>query len=443
MKNVRPKYHITAEKNWINDPNGLVKFKGQYHVFMQHHPFSLEWGPMHWDHVVSDDLLHWKHLPIALTPGDEFDKDGCFSGSAIVIDNRLYVVYTGFIDNKDPEKIIQQQCMAYSDDGINFVKLGCIISTDDLPKGYASNDFRDPKIYKDGEYFYILVAARKLDGRGRILSYRSKDILHWEFLEDILEGDSRGKMIECPDYVKNLDLLINCEQEQPVDGLMHHNLHSTYYRHGKFVNHKFITDYSGTVDYGFDFYAPQTFFTENVLIAWMDMWDRSEPSEQYGFVGQLTIPRKIRIENGRLIQTPVLPPHEEVVDITDGHYLEHNKYGFYKLEVENLKFLSIIFRKGKEHQTSLTFNDKEWVFDRSKSGITITGKEKDEDSLNGIRRMPCIENSYHEIYFVLDEFSVEIFIDGLSLTSTIYPDLDDDLLDICVKADSYKLSRYK
>ena len=136
MKNMenRPQYHITAEKNWINDPNGLVKFNGQYHVFMQHHPYGLQWGPMHWAHVVSDDLLNWKHLPIALTPGDEFDKDGCFSGSAIVVDNRLYVAYTGFINNEDPEKIIQHQCLAYSDDGINFTKLGCIISKDNYLK---------------------------------------------------------------------------------------------------------------------------------------------------------------------------------------------------------------------------------------------------------------------------------------------------------------------
>ena len=99
MSELRPKYHITANKNWINDPNGLIKFRGQYHVFMQHHPYGLEWGPMHWYHVVSDDLLHFKHLPIALTPGDEFDKDGCFSGSSIVVNDRLYVVYTGFINN--------------------------------------------------------------------------------------------------------------------------------------------------------------------------------------------------------------------------------------------------------------------------------------------------------------------------------------------------------
>ena len=101
MEPLRPKFHITAPSNWINDPNGIIKFNGQYHVFYQHHPNGLTWGPMHWGHVVSDDLLHWKHLPIALTPGDEFDKDGCFSGSSIVKDGRLYVLYTGFIFNED------------------------------------------------------------------------------------------------------------------------------------------------------------------------------------------------------------------------------------------------------------------------------------------------------------------------------------------------------
>ena len=81
--NHKPIFHITGEKGWINDPNGVVKFKNQYHIFFQYHPYSCEWGPMHWGHVVSDDLVHFKYLPIALTPGDEFDKDGCFSGERI------------------------------------------------------------------------------------------------------------------------------------------------------------------------------------------------------------------------------------------------------------------------------------------------------------------------------------------------------------------------
>ena len=443
MENLRPKYHITSKENWINDPNGLVKFNGKYHVFMQHHPYSCQWGPMHWAHVVSSDLLNWEYLPIALTPGDEFDKDGCFSGSSIVVDNRLYVAYTGFINNEDPEKIIQQQCLAYSDDGVNFVKLGCIIGKDKLPEGYASNDFRDPQIYKDGDYYYMLVAARKLDGRGRILSFRSTDILHWEFLADIFDEDSRGKMIECPDYVKNLDLLIYCDQFSPEDGLMHHNIHSSYYKHGVWQDHKFVSDTSGTLDYGFDFYAPQTFFDENVLIAWMDMWDRSQPSEKYGFVGQLTIPRRISMDNGKLIQTPVFPDKIAREKVLYKDYKENVTTGFYKLEVSDLKSLSVEFRKGKKHTTTFKLDKDEWVFNRSKSGEVITGAETDQDSLNGVRRMPYIKQDKHEIYFVFDEFSVEIFVDGMSMTNTIYPDINDDLLQINIKSGSAKLTKYK
>lgn len=95
-------YHIMAPANWINDPNGLVQYKGEYHVFYQHHPYDENWGPMHWGHVKSKDLVHWQHLPIALAPGDTFDKDGCFSGSAVDNEGELTLIYTGhnYIDKE-------------------------------------------------------------------------------------------------------------------------------------------------------------------------------------------------------------------------------------------------------------------------------------------------------------------------------------------------------
>ena len=442
MGELRPKFHITANQNWINDPNGLVKYKGQYHIFMQHHPYSLEWGPMHWYHVTSEDLIHFKHMPIALTPGDEFDKDGCFSGSSIVVGDRLYVFYTGFINNEIPEKIIQQQCLAYSDDGINFTKLGLIIGKDKLPKGYASNDFRDPKVFKSGDTYYLLIAARKLDGRGRILLYQSNDILNWSFVSDVLGEDSRGIMIECPDYIKELGLLMYSEQDQPVDGYMHHNIHSTYYRIGEFKNHKFKTKHQGTIDYGFDFYAPQSFSGEHILIGWMNMWVRTQPSQQYGFTGQLTLPRRLEIKENRLYQTPVLPNGNPTELEFNDIYQEHVRCGFYKLNVKDLTSFELTLRQGKTHKTTFTLNKNEWVFDRSHSGIEISGKESDQDSLNGIRRMPLIKKDEHEIYLVLDEFSVEIFVDGVSMTSTIYPNLEDDLLTLKLNCLSKKLLKY-
>ena len=439
---IRPKYHITGQKGWINDPNGVIKYKGQYHVFYQHHPYSLKWGPMHWGHVVSDDLLHWRYLPIALTPGDEFDKDGCFSGSSFVYDDKLYIVYTGFIFNEDNEKIKQQQCLAYSSNGVDFIKLGLIIGEDNLPKEYAPNDFRDPCVYIENDEFIVLVAARKINGKGTILKYVSKDLKKWDFVSEIFPSDSDGIMIECPDYVKDLGLLIHCEQFQNVDGYLHHNLHSNYYDIGKFdKSNKFISTKKGMIDYGFDFYAPQVILEDNILIAWMDMWERIEPSEKYGYAGSLTIPRYLSIKNNDLYQTPVLPSKEVKLDF-DKKYLEHVKTGFYKLEINDLKVLHIEFRKGDKHHTLLDFKGDMWVFDRSNSGEKIEGKEIDSDSINGIRKMPYDQNNKQEIYLVLDLFSIEIFINGKSMTSLIYPDDNDDLLSIEIDAQESDLYKY-
>ena len=439
---LRPLHHITPIKGWINDPNGVIKFKNKYHVFFQHHPYGLTWGPMHWGHVVSDDLLHWEHLPIALTPGDEFDKDGCFSGTALVYNERLYVIYTGFIFNEDPSQIIQQQCLAYSDDGVHFTKMGLIIGADNLPKEFAPNDFRDPMVYQDRDEFIMLVCARRINGRGNILKYHSKDLIHWEYASYILNEDSRGIMTECVDYVKDLNLLINSEQYRPYIGYNDRNAHTTIYRIGEFKNDKFIFNHEGMIDYGFDFYAPQVILKDNIMIGWMNMWERNNPSEKYGFAGSLTLPRKIAVRNNQLYQTPVLPKDKKEEHLVNSQFIDHVRVGFYQIEIDDLKSFVLKVRKGHNHQTLFSLMNNEWVFDRSMSGLQINGCEKDKDSLNQIRRMPYFKKEHHEIYLVLDEFSFEIFIDGKSLTSLIYPDLEDDLLELNIQAEHTVLYKY-
>ena len=442
-ENKKPIFHITGEKGWINDPNGVVKFQGKYHVFYQHHPYSNEWGPMHWGHVVSEDLLNWSYLPFALTPGDEFDKDGCFSGSALVVGGRLYIAYTGFINNEDSEKIIQQQCLAYSDDGVHFTKLGLIIGKDNLPEGYATNDFRDPKLFKKGDYYYILAAARKLDAKGRILLFKSFDLLHWEFVADALEEGSTGRMIECPDYIEDLGVLTYCEQDQTVDGYKHLNINSTYYRHGEFVDNKFVSDNYDIVDYGFDFYAPQTIAKENILVGWMEMWGRTFPCVKYGFVGQLTVPRYLSVENGKLLQKPVIFGKLARITTISREYSDHLMVGTLELEVEDLKKFSLELRKGKDEVTKFYLDKEDFVFDRSKSGEIITGLEKDELSLKGIRKMPYNKKSKDIIYVVMDKYSAEIFVNGISMSNVIYPKESSDGLEIKLSSKGAKLTIYK
>lgn len=117
----RGAFHLLPPIGWMNDPNGFVYFRGEYHLFYQFYPYDSVWGPMHWGHAKSKDLLHWEELPVALAPSESYDKDGCFSGSAIVKDDKLYLLYTGHVD--DEQKREETQCLAVSTDGITFEKL--------------------------------------------------------------------------------------------------------------------------------------------------------------------------------------------------------------------------------------------------------------------------------------------------------------------------------
>ena len=112
----KPKHHFSAEIGWINDPNGFVYFQGEYHLFYQFYPYDSVWGPMHWGHAKTKDFVNWEHLPVALAPDMPYDKDGCFSGSAIVKDDVLWLMYTGNVEQEDGT-IRQIQNMAYSKDG--------------------------------------------------------------------------------------------------------------------------------------------------------------------------------------------------------------------------------------------------------------------------------------------------------------------------------------
>lgn len=443
--NNKPIFHITGEKGWINDPNGVVKFKGQYHVFFQHHPYSCEWGPMHWGHVVSDDLLSWKYLPYALVPGDECDKDGCFSGSSLVKDGVLYVVYTGFINNEKPDDIRQIQCLASSEDGIHFKKHGVIIDETLLPKEYKPCDFRDPKLFFEDGTFYILVMAKKVKGNGSILLFKSNDLKKWEFVSDVLTHDSEGSMLECVDYQKDLGLLLYSEQCFPSENDHCLNIHSCEYEVGAFnKDYKFISkDGKKLVDYGFDFYAPQIIEDGHYLIAWMDMWDRNNPSSKYGFAGMLTVPRKVTVENGLLIQVPVIFGElKEKTSIKD-IYRTNLSVGTLHLQIKDLKSLSIDLRKGDGEVTKFYLKDKEFYFDRSKSGEQIQGVEKDPLSLAGKRKMPYLKKKNDEIFIVMDKYSIEIFVNGISMTNTVFPKESSDGLEISIESTAASVSVYK
>ncbi|WDH75504.1 glycoside hydrolase family 32 protein [Exiguobacterium marinum] len=308
----RPLYHFAPSFGWMNDPNGLCQFNGVYHLFYQYHPFGVEWDDMHWGHATSTNLVHWEHKPIALRPGDDYDKDGVFSGSALVKDGVLHLYYTGntWLDEKR-ETLRQVQCLATSTDGITFQKSARNPLISGIPaRGNAH--VRDPKVWGDDRQYYMVLGTRD-ETDGKVILYESDDALHWRE-RGIIAGETgqHGWMWECPDlfHLDGHEILLLSPQGMEIEGDRYQNLHQCgYFIGGLDVTTPCFTHGSFTeLDYGHDFYAAQTFLDDNgrrILIAWNAMWERDWPEQQEGWTNQMTIPRELTVKNGRLWMKPV------------------------------------------------------------------------------------------------------------------------------------------
>ena len=288
-------YHFEPKKGWMNDPNGLVWFRGRYHAFFQHDPNQATHKQSYWGHAVSDDLIHWEELPIALYPDQPYENSGgCFSGSAIVKDDRLYLFYTSV-----SHELEQTQSMAYSDDGINFTKHPGNPIIKDAPHNYNEN-FRDPKVNEiNGKYYMVLGTSH--DWCGQILLYTSDNLFSWEYSGVLFEKKEYGIMLECPDFFPFEDkyMLMFSKIETPN--------FSAIFVYGDFDGKTFTPISTFSMEAGPHFYAPQTFLDgkgRRIMIGWLSSWSRPVPDDAV-YSGALTIPREIRLVNGKLTNFPV------------------------------------------------------------------------------------------------------------------------------------------
>ncbi|MGK9289027.1 glycoside hydrolase family 32 protein [Staphylococcus warneri] len=309
-------YHVMPKYGWINDPNGFSYFNGYYHIFYQYYPYAPEWGPMHWGHARSKDLVHWETLPIALEPGDEEDKNGCFSGTGIVKDDKLYLFYTGhhYYNDDDPDHFWQNQNMAYSEDGIHFQKYeqNAIIPT---PPEDNTHHFRDPKVWEHHGYYYMIVGSQNDRELGRIILYRSEDLYEWEYIGPVDQSNGQmteGYMWECPDLFE-LDgkhVFLFSPQGMEAEEEQYLNLFQNGYFVGEFDydTYKLTRQQFKELDHGHDFYAPQTMETPDgrrILIGWMAMWEANMPEKEHGWSGALTLPRELYLKGDHLYMRPV------------------------------------------------------------------------------------------------------------------------------------------
>lgn len=302
------KYHFAPKKGWMNDPNGLIYYKGKYHLFFQHNPHDIVWGPMHWGHASSDDLINWKEHEIALYPDSNYEDDGgCFSGSAIEKDGRLYLIYTSV-----SKEYGQSQSIAWSDDGINFVKYENNPVIKHFPED-ATADFRDPKVFEyNGEY--RMIVGTKYDNHGRIVQYKSKDLLAWEYVGVLFDDNSYDNVIECPDLFL-------------VDGhwvLMYSMIGKSCRREmfciGEYDGVNFVEKKRLTPEYGPQFYAAQSFEAKGkrILIGWLYDWDiKGNPNAKSA--GAMTIPREVHVIEGEIALYPIEQAKELIIDARNGY----------------------------------------------------------------------------------------------------------------------------
>ena len=443
-----PRYHLAPPFGWCNDPNGMCFYKGQYHFFYQHYPYAPEWGPMHWGHAVSDDLAYWKHLPIALKPEQPYEQGGgCFSGSAIEKDGKLYLMYTGHLSATPEEEAaigfphIEFQCLASSEDGVHFKKSekNPVIEDIDIKSDDVSiNDIRDPKVWIHNGKYYAVLGSRTPDmAHGQILLFESKDLTtSWRFkaISARSEGDLGG-MWECPNFaeIDGHDVLIfspmdvfNSEKyyHDKIAGVLIGKLN---YRSGLFTHGDFQY-----LDKGFDFYAPQIMQTPDgrtVMIAWMDMWNVDMHETKDGWAGMMTIPRVLGIKNGKIISNPVKeleklrkwkPIILEDVLIDEATTFDGVSGEAYELllniDAAQSKKFSIALRASDIEQTVLSYNANGiFKLDRTNSGEPINFQ-----SVREIQIEPCEKLKLH---IFIDRSSIEVFInDGAEvLSARIYP----------------------
>ena len=316
----RPAYHLTPYVGWMNDPNGFSFYHGKYHLFYQYNPYATHWGPMHWGHAVSTDLLHWEHLPCAIAPDSPSDNGpGCFSGSATEMDDgRQLLMYTSVVSEKQPNgemRDIQTQSVAVGD-GLDYEKPACnpVLTQKDLPEGYSKFDFRDPKIWKENDTYYLIVGNKNDNQVGQVVLCSSKNLTDWKF-ETILasnENGDIGTMWECPDFFRlnGQDVLLLSPQGIEATDEKFINQHNTGYFVGNYLEDEKRFEHGEFVelDNGHDLYATQTMVTPDgrrVMVAWMNAWDSPMTESADGWCGAITLPRELTIRNNHLYQSPV------------------------------------------------------------------------------------------------------------------------------------------
>jgi beta-fructofuranosidase len=349
----RPQFHLIPPANWMNDPNGPMYWHGKYHMFYQYNPDGAYWGDMHWGHATSPDMIHWTHLPVALspTPGGP-DAGGCFTGTTVVDAGTVTAIYTGVVSvpedqatiRNGPNSFSESQCLATSIDPElkQWAKLpGPII--DAPPAGMHVKGFRDPSPWRHGDWWYMTVGSGFPHKAGAVLLYRSKDLHRWEYLHVLVSGGSSepdaahlfasGDMWECPELF-------------PLGGkhvLIFSTKGKTHWKIGDLDVEEmlFHPQKEGILDYGSYYAAKTQLDTDGNRIVWGWILE-ARPLEEYkaaGWAGMMSLPRVLTLASDGGLKLQAAPAvkglrrHHQSLQISSSE--EKNSEQVSKMVIEN------------------------------------------------------------------------------------------------------------
>jgi beta-fructofuranosidase len=439
---LRPQFHLLPAKNWMNDPNGPIYWKGRYHMFYQYNPNAAVWGDMHWAHAVSDDMVHWHHLPVALAPTPGWDDaDGCFTGSAVDDHGTATILYTG-VKTATPDRATLR-------DGVhNFREVQCLATSTDPrlcswtkwktpviepPHEPRLTGFRDPFLWPDGDHWYLGVASGLRREGGNILLYRSKDLRRWEYLHPLVQGQwsgrdrvnpvDSGEMWECPDFF--------------ALGNKHVLLYSTaggvYWETGDLDPNEllFHTQRRGILDHG-AYYAQKTQLDAHgnrILWGWIPETRPEAEFSAAGWAGCMALPRVLSLNSDSELEMRIA---SEVQSLRTKHFagdLERGPVppaGLPHVTIEGLAgewhwtILGDYLRSGRLARAEFQLEDNagSWLSlsmeppENLISRLTVSGKSVD---------LPANEASARELRLFVDGSVAELICDNRhAVTTRIY-----------------------
>jgi len=435
---LRPQFHLLPASNWMNDPNGPIFFRGRYHMFHQFNPDGAIWGNMHWAHAVSPDMVNWKHEPVAIAPTpDGYDRDGIFSGSAVLDKDVPTVIYTGVeppssdaqVTLRDGKHVWREvQCLAVSHDPMlrTWQKLPAPIIAAP-PPGVSVTGFRDPALWREADTWWLILGSGTREKGGMILLYRSTDLRNWTYVHPMIEAGASGKnttnpvddgnMWECPDFFPLGDkhvLLISTRGK-------------VRWKIGSYKDLKFTLEKEGVIDYG-AYYAAKSMLDRDgnrILWGWIPETRPEAEHAAAGWAGVMSLPRQLSLTTDGELAMQISPAVQQLrrarVALASNITAQARQNAISNIRIANLSAeLSAEFRPGPAKPAILRLITES---NETFAEISMEDRQsKREVNVNGVvAPVSGPSGSPFRLHAFLDGSVLEVFINGTAtITARVY-----------------------